>query len=651
MNRLSSSIRLQVISVTVLSLLVLAIVLVTIDVSKQRSVLVNTERRVGLTLIQSVSNSIDSVRPFIETLSDIEELDTRLAELAQRNANITFIAVTDSEGTIIAHSDPAYRDSSDPLLAHLPTNETVLKNIPGFDEVYLTSLSFESDGLVETSDYQIVTASAAKPINDQQIDQILSSVLVTALFTLVAATFIIILLQYYFVRPVVRLTYAVEAIEEGDFSQEVSVRQSNELGHLAEGFNRMTRQLANLINELEARVKERTLELEFARDQAEQASRAKSDFLSNMSHELRTPLNMVIGYASSMLTMPQMYNDVSVPDIYRGDIQLIRDSGKHLLALINDILDLSKVEAGKLKLNFTSVELDSVFESAIAISVGLIGDKPIQVRQNYPDDLPKVWADEIRVRQILLNLLSNAIKYTDTGSVTLFAEARNHEIYIAIIDTGPGIPESALGSIFDRFEQIQNRTEIQGTGLGLDISQKLVQLHGSEITIQTNVGRGSTFAFSLPIATAEQRALATRESGATANIELFNQNAELQTLSLIIGTDLAIRQNLRQNLEALHVVVVDAGEHKYAVNLAVGLLPDVIWLDANMPKSVIEQILRALQSEPETRTIPIIGVENGTGGSFAGSEHVKSVLHDPISSDSVTEILKTLSARKVTRKS
>lgn len=645
MNTFSSSIRLQVISVTVLSLLVLAIVLVTIDISKQHAVLVDTERRVGLTLIRSVSNTIDSVRPYIETLGDIEELDTRLAELVQRNDNITFIAVTDADGKVIAHSDLEDRNWTSDQLAHLPINETILREIPGFGEVYLTTLSFESDGLVETPSYQIIVASAAQPIRDRQFDHILSSVLVTALFTLGAAGFIIMLLQHYFVRPVERLTLAMEAIEEGDFTQQVSTSQSNELGQLASGFNRMTRQLGNLINELEDRVKERTLALEGARDQAEQASRAKSDFLSNMSHELRTPLNIVIGYASSMLTMPQMYNNITIPEIYRKDVELIRDSGKHLLALINDILDLSKVEAGKLRLNFASVELSSIFDSAIAISVGLVGDKPIQVRQNYPDNLPKVWADNIRVRQILLNLLSNAIKYTNTGHVTLFAEVRGDEVYVAIRDTGPGIPESALGSIFDRFEQIQNSAEIQGTGLGLDISQKLAQLHGSEITIETAVGNGSTFAFCLPIATVEQHSHEPKDTINTINTEVFNQNIDLQTLSLIIGPDLAIRQNLRRTLEAQHIVVVEASESAYGIDLAIGLLPDIIWLDANMPESDIHKILNTINNDAETRNIPIVTVKNGTDGSFIDPRLVKSVLQGPISPEKVTGIIKSLSLR------
>ena len=384
MRKNSTSIRFQITLVTLISILILSVVLVTFDLSKQQSVLINSERRVGLTLILSVNNTITSVKPFISTLSDIAELDTRLSELVQLNDNIDFIAVTDVTGTVIFHSEQAHEDTRVEEIAQLPENTTVLRSISEFGEVYLTSLTFDSSDLDDPEAYQIVIASASEPIRNQIRAGLLSSVLVTAIFALATAIVIILLMQHYFVRPLEYLTDAAEAIEAGDLTREVTIEQRNEIGQLARSFNRMTRQLTSSINTLEERVRERTSELEIARDKAELASRAKSDFLSNMSHELRTPLNMVIGYTSSMLTMPEMYNNVGLPEIYRSDIELIQDNGRHLLTLINDVLDLSKVEAGKLELHFSAVDLNAIFDSVMSTSLGLIGDKPIQIRRKLP---------------------------------------------------------------------------------------------------------------------------------------------------------------------------------------------------------------------------------------------------------------------------
>ena len=643
MTRLDTSIRLQVILVTTTALLVLAVVLVTFGYTQQRSLLVDSERRVGLTLIRSVSNTINSVRAFIQNLSDISELDTRLAELVDLNTNIDFITITDADGSIIFHSNLDHKGSVVPELAGLPSDTTLQKTVPGYSEVFITSSSFDGDGLLASPHYQIIVASAAAPFTNRLMADVLSSVMVTVLLALVAAIIIIYVLQHYLVRPVEMLTHASEAIEAGDLTQQVSVNQDNEIGRLALSFNRMTQQLATLINTLEERVQERTRELEVARDQAEQASRAKSDCLSNMSHELRTPLNMVIGYTSSMLTMPKMYNNVALPEIYRTDVELIRDSGKHLLALINDILDLSKVEAGKLQLNFSAVDLNTSFDGVIAVTLGLIGDKPLQLQQNYPENLPKVWADSIRVRQILLNLLSNAVKYSETGSVTLTGEVRDNRVYISVTDTGFGIPESALSTIFDRFEQIQNNTEVQGTGLGLDISQRLAQLHGTEITIQSTLGVGSTFSFSLPVATPAQLQQYQDTTSSSGNSEVFGDDAALKIMALIVATDTPTRQQLRQMMEAQGVVVIEANDEHRALDLASGLLPDFIVLDNSLELSAAQQLLAALQDDTETEAIPVISLENGTGPTTAEAVAVRATLRKPVVPDEMITVIKSLS--------
>lgn len=640
MSKLGNSLRTQLIFLTIVSLLLLAGTLEFIHLLGQRDVLINSERRVGLTLIRSVNNTIDSVRSFITTLSDISELDSRLDELVQLNANIDFIAVTDDDGNIIVHSNENYVGTRVDELAQLSVDTTIPRTVPGFGEIYLTSLVFDSGELRGPSQYWIVVASGADLLRSQLLNTALSSILVTVIFTLIAAIVIIFFVQTYFVHPLEQLTQAANMIEAGDLAIQVATKQNNEIGQLARSFNQMTQRLAISINTLEERVRERTHDLEIARDQAEQASRAKSDFLSNMSHELRTPLNMVIGYTSSMLNMPLMYNNVTLPEVFRKDIELIRDSGKHLLTLINDILDLSKVEAGKLKLSFSAVDLNSTFDGVIAASLGLVGDKPLQLRQNYPDNLPQVWADPVRVRQILLNLLSNGIKYTETGSVTLSAEVVGETVHIAVTDTGPGIPESAIQNIFDRFEQFnQNRGEVQGTGLGLDISQRLAQLHGAQITIDSKVGMGSTFAFTLPIATEEQLGEKSEPQSSAANSELFTRNATLQITTLIIASEISTRQALRRIVEEQGMLVVEASESQHAVRLAMGVLPELIILDSEMDTVNHQQLLAELQNDADTQAIPIILLENGRNAPDIQSDLIKTRVQKPINP---TEIIQTL---------
>src|SRR5258708_4007207 len=243
------------------------------------------------------------------------------------------------------------------------------------------------------------------------------------------------------------------------------------------------------------------VQLEEAHDKSEEASKAKSVFLSNMSHELRTPLNVIIGYSSSMLEMPDMYDGVHLPAGYKPDVQLIQDNGYYLLNLINDILDLSKIEAGKLDLHRGPVDLADLFRGVLATSIGLVKDKPLQIRPDFTEKLPCVWADATRVRQIILNLMSNAIKFTPSGNVTLRAEVEGQDVRISVTDTGIGIAEQALTHIFDRFEQAERDTDKHygGTGLGLDISKQLAVMHGGDLTVQSVVGHGSTFTFTLPV--------------------------------------------------------------------------------------------------------------------------------------------------------
>ncbi|MEZ4672114.1 MAG: ATP-binding protein [Anaerolineae bacterium] len=346
-----------------------------------------------------------------------------------------------------------------------------------------------------------------------------------------------------------------------------------------------------------------------AQQKAESASKAKSTFLSNMSHELRTPLNVIIGYSSSMLNMPQMFENKRINPAHRPYLELIEENGHYLLGLINDTLDLSKIEAGKLDLHREIVSLSDIFRGVMATATGLLKGKPIQLRSNYPDDLPEVWADPMRVRQIILNLMSNAVKFTESGNVTLSAQLAGEFIEISVTDTGIGIPEKALAAIFDRFEQAEKDTDRKfgGTGLGLDISKQLSLMHGGDLTVSSEVGRGSTFTFTLPLAGINAQADDAQfpTSKLVDESSLMLDDGEPQIV-LLAEDDIHARRLLRQVLEDAGHVVVDTATGSEALELAEGLLPAVIILDVHLPDANGWQLLKQLRSSGDTQNIPVI---------------------------------------------
>lgn len=241
-------------------------------------------------------------------------------------------------------------------------------------------------------------------------------------------------------------------------------------------------------------------ELVEARRAAEEAKHFRGQFLANMSHELRTPLNAVIGFSETMLNFPPMYNMVELPVEYRGDLLQIHTSGKHLLNIINDILDLSKIDVGRLDIDLQKVELDAIFKGVMSTAVGLVGGKPVKLLRDCPDVLPDVAGDPVRIRQVLLNLYSNAAKFTDKGNITLGLTANEDEVTISVKDTGSGISPQNYELIFEEFRQgAEGRRQARaGSGLGLAISRQLLNLMNGRIWVESTINEGSTFYFSLP---------------------------------------------------------------------------------------------------------------------------------------------------------
>jgi signal transduction histidine kinase len=231
-------------------------------------------------------------------------------------------------------------------------------------------------------------------------------------------------------------------------------------------------------------------------DKLREVDELKMQFIANMSHELRTPLNSIIGFSRVILKGI----DGPITELQKKDLTTIYNSGQHLLDLINDVLDISKIEAGKMELDLAEVELPPLIESALNTTTGLLRDKPILLRRELTP-LPRIRADGQRVRQILLNLLSNAAKFTQEGEIAVRAGLENGSVFVHISDTGPGIPADKLEHLFDAFYQVDGSATRRagGTGLGLAITKSFVEMHGGTIGVQSTVGAGTTFSVHLPI--------------------------------------------------------------------------------------------------------------------------------------------------------
>ena len=298
------------------------------------------------------------------------------------------------------------------------------------------------------------------------------------------------------INPIRQLANFADQVGSGNLDATINQTDlEGEIAVLAKSLTSMTSRLRDLIYNLEDKVEERTRELE-------RADLMKSQFLASMSHELRTPLNSIINF--TQLIAMGVAGPVTKEQLTMLNTSL--SSSKHLLQLINDVLDISKIQAGKLSLYIEEdVNLNDEIQAVIDIAEPLLQkqnatlEKPIQFIQDIDKNLPLTACDRRRIRQILLNLLSNAIKFTEKGSITLSAKKKGNEFIFAVMDTGPGIPEEMQSNIFEPFIQVTDGMKhTQGTGLGLPISRSLAQAHGGDLWMESKVNEGSTFFFTLP---------------------------------------------------------------------------------------------------------------------------------------------------------
>ncbi|MGA3311295.1 MAG: response regulator [Xanthobacteraceae bacterium] len=396
-------------------------------------------------------------------------------------------------------------------------------------------------------------------------------------------------------------------------------------------------QNANLFSEIEVKSRQ----LAAARDAADEANRTKSGFLANMSHELRTPLNAIIGVTEML---QEDARDLKRDDEIEPLDRVVR-AARHLLALINDILDLSKIEAGRMELHVESFSVTQTIDDVVKTVETLAAKNANRVVTDCSPALEPMQADQMRVRQALLNLLSNANKFTERGTITIKARQQDEDgrswITIAVTDSGIGMTAEQMGKLFQEFSQADSSTtrKYGGTGLGLAISRRFCQMMGGDISVESEPGRGSTFTMRLPRIMGPVQNVAAAQDGSARSPSAAPLDAPL---ILVVDDDRTVREVIKRFLERAGYAVVTASGGHEGLRLARDLGPAAITLDVMMPDLDGWTVLAAIKGDPELANIPVILMtivdEKNRGYSLGACDY----LVKPVNRDKLTEVLRNI---------
>ena len=401
------------------------------------------------------------------------------------------------------------------------------------------------------------------------------------------------------------------------------------------------RQLSNQLKEhaqkkdreARERLEEKNTELQVSQKAAETANEAKSTFLANMSHELRTPLNAIIGYSEMLMEDAEDENEDFIPDLDK-----INNSGKHLLGLINDILDLSKVESGKMELYIEEFDLKKVIDEIESTIKPLVEKNNNELKIDYNSDLKTMTADVTKIRQILLNLLSNSSKFTKEGTITISvtdSKDQDQSIDFTIADTGIGMTPEQVDKVFKPFTQADEKTtrKFGGTGLGLTITKMFAEMMGGDIDLSSEEGKGTTFIVTIPITVIDKKKQETSELITETNSE------DTKYKVLVIDDDDNAQDMMKKFLEKQDFSILQAKSGEDGLNLAAEHLPDVITLDVMMPEMDGWEVLAALQANETTKNIPVIMLTMANEPDIGYSLGATDYLTKPVNWNELSSVL------------
>ena len=582
-----------------------------------------------LTSAYPIYNKKGNLQGVLGTRITLSSLNDYLKEIAKSRMATAYVVERNS-GELVANSldQPSFQLLADNTYKRISINTIENKAILDAYENYKKTAEHKmiektDDGNLhiklteykqEGIDWLIITAIPENQFT-AEINQNIRTAIILSLIALLLSIIIYKKITDVILKPINNLIDVAENFSKGKLQQRAQIYKNDEIGKLSRVFNIMAEELDKHINHLEDKVKERTteiekanIELKYAKIEADKANEAKSEFLANMSHEIRTPLNAVIGISELLSN--------SIKDKKQQNyMNTINNAGNSLLLIINDILDLSKIESGKTELNYKPIKLHAILKEIETIFMQEIHNKEIEFFVEIPNDIPElILFDEVRIRQILLNLIGNAVKFTEKGYVKLSIEAvpsnkrdmRQVDLRLSIEDTGIGIPKSEKERIFQAFTQISGQSikKYGGTGLGLSITKKLVEMMNGKISLESEVGKGSLFLVEF----AHVQIVDGQSLSEETECSYYWKYKFLGATLLVLDTNETHRYFLKDLLSTVGFNVLLAESGWEAFKVCELEKPDLIISELDIPAMDGMDVLTKLRKTPLTSEIPIIAL-------------------------------------------
>lgn len=473
--------------------------------------------------------------------------------------------------------------------------------------VFISSLItfFQSKRLID-----VAYGSEHEELYQKEMVALLVQYALVAILSILVSSLLAFLFAKKISTPIAKLSEAAFEIGKGNLDYVIPIqrRSKDEIAILADEFNQMVKQLKEYTSGLEKMVAQRTQELNVMKEKAESASQTKSTFLANMSHELRTPLNAVIGLSEMLYEDAKEKNDAE----YIEPLQRINRAGKLLLDLINAILDLSKIEAGKIELVLEEFDLQQLMGDIKMLSEPLAAKKSNKLIVNVDPNLGKMFADSVKVKQILINLISNACKFTEKGQVTVAAKKDEGFVQFDVSDTGIGMTPEQMSQLFQAFTQADATTtrKYGGTGLGLTICKKLAELMGGTVMVVSEPNKGTTFSVRLPLVVKKIEAqgeallagMKSKQAGQHA-LQMIDKSKKI----LIIDHDDISRGIVSRFLKEQGYDIIEAKTGEEGVQIAREKLPGIVILEIALTGAITGwDVIALLKGFPETKDIAIV---------------------------------------------